>query len=65
MSKDLEGMTPAELKAQADAILAAADAKQAELIEEEAPAKPKRTARKKAADAAQEPARVMTDEEAK
>ena len=65
MSKDLEGMTPAELKAQADAILAAADAKQAELIEEEAPAKPKRTARKKAADAAQEPARVITDEEAK
>ena len=29
MAKDLEGMTPAELKAQADAILAAADAEAA------------------------------------
>ncbi len=67
MSKDLEGMTPAELKAQADAILAAADEEQAELMETEIPAaaKPRRTSRKKAAEPAQEPVRVMTDEEAK
>ena len=65
MAKDLEGMTPEELKAQADAILAAADA----ALEEAAPAaKPaKKTAKKKsaAAEPAQEAPHVMTDEEAK
>ena len=50
MSKDLEGMTPAELKAQADAILAAAEEDK------------KKKASKKAA---AEPARVLTDEETK
>ena len=63
MAKELEEMTPAELKAQADALLASADA------EVEAPAaKPaKKAAKKKSteANAAQEPPRVMTDEEAK
>ena len=63
MAKELEEMTPAELKAQADALLASADA------EVEAPAaKPaKKSAKKKGAgsDAAQEPPHVMTDEEAK
>ena len=61
MAKDLEAMTPEELKAQADAILAAADA-------EEAPAvKPARKSAKKkaAAEEAQEAPHVMTDEEAK
>ena len=61
MAKDLEAMTPEELKAQADAILAAADA-------EEAPAvKPARKAAKNkaAAEETQEAPRVMTDEEAK
>jgi RNA polymerase primary sigma factor len=63
MAKELDGMTPAELKAQADAILAAADAAE----EEKAPA-PKSAKKKKkaaAADDAQEPPKVMTDEEAK
>ena len=63
MAKELEEMTPAELKAQADALLASAGA------EVEAPAaKPaKKAAKKKSteANAAQEPPRVMTDEEAK
>ncbi|WP_295586526.1 RNA polymerase sigma factor RpoD [uncultured Oscillibacter sp.] len=59
MAKDLESMTPAELKAQADAILAAAAA-------EEAPAaKPARKSAKKKQQEAQEPPRVLTDEEAK
>ncbi len=58
MAKDLESMTPAELKAQADAILAAAAA-------QEAPAaKPARKSGKKKQEA-QEPPRVLTDEEAK
>ena len=58
MAKDLENMTPAELKAQADAILAAAAA-------QEAPAaKPARKSGKKKQEA-QEPPRVLTDEEAK
>ena len=49
MAKDLEQMTPAELKAQADAILSAADA--AETEKEEPAAKPaKKSARKKAAE---------------
>lgn len=61
MAKDLEGMTPAELKAQADAILAAAAA-------QEAPAaKPARKPAKKKAAAEEmlEAPAVMTDEEAK
>ncbi len=58
MAKDLENMTPAELKAQADAILAAAAA-------DEAPAaKPARKPGKKKQEA-QEAPRVLTDEEAK
>ena len=65
MAKDLESMTPAELKAQADALLAAADAE--EMAAEEGPAaKPAKKPRKKAAPAAaavQTP--IMTDEEAK
>ena len=65
MAKDLEGMTPAELKAQADAILAAADAEAAvEEVEMPAARHAKRPSKKKAAEA-QEPAPVMTDEEAK
>ena len=63
MAKELEEMTPAELDAQADALLSAADAETA------APAaKPaKKSAKKKGAgaEADQEPPRVMTDEEAK
>ncbi len=61
MAKELETMTPEELQAQADALLAAAEA-------EEVPAvKPARkTAKKKAAaEETQEAPRVMTDEEAK
>ena len=61
MAKELETMTPEELQAQADALLAAAEA-------EEVPAvKPaKKTAKKKAAaEESQEAPRVMTDEEAK
>jgi len=64
MAKELEEMTPAELKAQADALLAAADADMAEVPA----AKPaKKSVKKKGsgADAAQEPPHVMTDEEAK
>ena len=64
MAKELEEMTPAELKAQADALLASADADMAEVPA----AKPaKKSAKKKGAgaDAAQEPPHVMTDEEAK
>ena len=58
MAKDLENMTPAELKAQADAILAAVAA-------DEAPAaKPARKPGKKKQEA-QEAPRVLTDEEAK
>ncbi len=58
MAKDLENMTPAELKAQADAILAAAAA-------QEAPAaKPARKPAKKKQEP-QEAPRVLTDEEAK
>ena len=58
MAKELENMTPAELKAQADAILAAAAA-------DEAPAaKPARKPGKKKQEA-QEAPRVLTDEEAK
>ena len=58
MAKDLENMTPAELKAQADAILAAAAA-------QEAPAaKPARKSAKKKQEP-QEAPRVLTDEEAK
>ena len=61
MAKELETMTPEELQAQADALLAAAEA-------EEVPAvKPtKKSAKKKAAaEETQEAPRVMTDEEAK
>ena len=58
MAKDLENITPAELKAQADAILAAAAA-------QEAPAaKPARKPAKKKQEP-QEAPRVLTDEEAK
>ncbi len=65
MAKDLEQMTPAELKAQADALLAAAAAAEAEAAGGPA-AKPAKKSRKKAAVAA-DPAQipVMTDEEAK
>ncbi len=64
MAKELEEMTPAELKAQADALLAAADADMAEVPA----AKPaKKSVKKKGVgvDAAQEPPHVMTDDEAK
>ena len=65
MAKDLEQMTPAELKAQADAILSAADAAEAAEKQEMPAARPaKKSVRKKAADPA-EPAPVMTDEEAR
>ena len=64
MAKDLEGMTPAELKAQADAILASADAEAAVEDVEIPAARHKRSNKKKAAEV-QEPPHVMTDEEAK
>lgn len=63
MAKDLEHMTPAELKAQADALLAAAAQAEAEAAGRSA-AKPAKKTRKKAADTTA-PAVVMTDEEAK
>ncbi len=63
MAKDLENMTPAELKAQADALLAAADAK---MHAGEGPAaKPAKKAHKRAAASAPAQPVVMTDEEAK
>ena len=59
-------MSPKELKAQADAILAAADAAEAAAsIEREPAASPARRSRKKAEEPAQEQPRVMTDEEAR
>ena len=59
---DKKELTPRELKKQADALLAAADA-----AEREKAAKPakKATRKKAAADTTQEPPHVMTDEEAK
>ena len=66
MAKNLEEMTPAELKAQADALLAAADLGETEAAEVPAAKPAKRSAKKKAAaETAQEPVPVMTDEEAK
>ena len=65
---DNKELTPRELKKQADALLAAADAAEREKAAKgtDPAAKPaKKTARKKAADTAQEPPHVMTDEEAK
>ncbi len=66
MAKNLEEMTPAELKAQADALLAAAALEEKDAAEAPAAKPAKRSAKKKAAgEAAQEPAPIMTDEEAK
>ena len=64
MAKDLENMTPAELKAQADAILVAALAAENGAAEGPA-AKPAKKTRKKAAAAPAAQVPVMTDEEAK
>ena len=68
MAKNLEDMTPAELKAQADALLAA-DAHKNSAAEKEV-GKPaakggKKTSRKKSDAAPEEPMRLLTDEEAK
>ena len=66
MAKNLEEMTPAELKAQADALLAAAALEEKDAAEAPAAKPAKRSAKKKVAgEAAQEPAPIMTDEEAK
>ena len=67
MANEYDKMSPKELKAQADAILAAADAAEAAASGEEGPAvkSARKSTRKKAEDSAQEPPRVMTDEEAK
>ena len=67
MANEYEQMSPKELKAQADAILAAADAAEAAASGEEGPAvkSARKSTRKKAEESAQEPPRVMTDEEAK
>jgi len=59
MTKKKE-LTPEELELQADALLAAADAAEAEIAE-----KPAKKGSKKNSTAAAEPAPVMTDEEAK
>ena len=64
MAKELEEMTPAELKAQADALLAAADADTA-VVPAAKPAKKSVKKKDAGADATQEPPHVMTDEEAK
>ncbi|MDD3346921.1 RNA polymerase sigma factor RpoD [Oscillibacter sp.] len=58
MAKDMEKMTSAELSAQADALLNAVG-------NEEPAAKPARKSAKKKADPVEEPAVIMTDEEAK
>ena len=68
MAKNLEDMTPAELKAQADALLAA-DARKNSAAEKEV-GKPaakggKKPSRKKSDAAPEEPMRLLTDEEAK
>ena len=66
MAKDLEHMTPAELKAQADAILAADAAKHnAEKAADAPAAKSTRKSTRKKDDSAQQAAVVMTDEEAR
>ena len=66
MAKDLEHMTPAELKAQADAILAADAAKHSAEKAADAPAtKSTRKSTRKKDDGAQQAAVVMTDEEAR
>ena len=67
MANEYDKMSPKELKAQADAILAAADAAEAAASGEEGPAvkSARKSTRKKAEESAQEPPRVMTDEEAK
>ncbi len=68
MANDLEKMTPAELKAQADALLAAAAAEEALVqageAEEPAAVSAKKSGKKKT-EAAEEPAPIMTDEEAR
>ena len=67
MATRLEDMTPAELKAQADALLAAADQREAaQEAKEPAVKSAKKTAKKKKAeDAEGETPRLLTDEEAK
>ena len=63
MTKDMEQLTPAELKAQADAILAADKAGSVGEAEDKKKAPVKKAAKKKAD--VVEPAPMMTDEEAK
>ncbi|WP_295582145.1 RNA polymerase sigma factor RpoD [uncultured Oscillibacter sp.] len=67
MANDLEKMTPAELKAQADALLAAAAAEEAlvQAGEAEEPAAVSAKKSGKKTEAAEEPAPIMTDEEAR
>ena len=67
MATKLEDMTPAELKAQADALLAAADQREAEQEAQEPAVKSakKSTRKKKTEDAEAETPRLLTDEEAK
>ena len=67
MATRLEDMTPAELKAQADALLAAADQREAaQEAKEPAVKSAKKTAKKKKAEDSQtEAPRLLTDEEAK
>ena len=67
MAKNLEDMTPAELKAQADALLAADRKNSAAEKEVGKPAAKggKKTSRKKSEAAPAEPMRLLTDEEAK
>ena len=69
MANEYDEMSPKELKAQADAILAAADAaeEEAAVSLEGAPAAgaAKKSSRKKVEESAQEQPRLLTDEEAK
>ena len=67
MATKLEDMTPAELKAQADALLAAADQREAEQEAQEPAVKSakKSTRKKKTEDTEAETPRLLTDEEAK
>ena len=64
MAKRLEDMTPEELKAQADALLAAAELEDVANMDE-IPVKPTRKTSKKKVAAPQEAPAPMTDEEAK
>ena len=63
MANEYYDMSPKELQAQADALLAAADAEEraSAAKEEEAPKPAKRSSRKKPAEAAEETPAVMTD----